>query len=193
MHLVMGLGNPGRAYKRSRHNLGFLVLDQVAENHQIAVSREGFSSLWGKGAIAGQPVILAKPLTFMNRSGEAVAALTAYFKVSLEQLVVIHDDLDLAFGQIKIVPGGGAGGHRGVRSIQQVLGSSHFARVKLGIGRPRFGETVEDYVLRPWYEDQLEQVQQMVEAGAAAVSAIFSEGLEKAMAKVNASSVPGER
>ena len=186
MHLVVGLGNPGETYRLNRHNLGFTVLDQVAENHGIAVRRRRVSSLWGQGAIDGQPVILAKPQTYMNRSGQAVADLMAYFKLSLQHLLVIHDDLDLDFGRIRIVPWGGAGGHRGVQSIHEALASDHHARLKIGIGRPRFNETIEEYVLSRWYEDQRDQVAEIVAAAAAAVSAIFTEGLEKAMMMVNA-------
>jgi PTH1 family peptidyl-tRNA hydrolase len=190
VHLVVGLGNPGETYRQSRHNLGFMVVDQVAESHSIAVSRRRFRSLWGQGNIADCPVILVKPQTFMNRSGEAVAALMAYFKLSLQQLMIVHDDLDLAFGQMKIVPGGGAGGHLGVQSIHETLEDDRYTRLKVGIGRPRFGEAVEDYVLSPWYHDQRDQVTGIVKAAAVAVTAILTSGVEKAMTVVNANRPP---
>ncbi|HYA03502.1 MAG TPA: aminoacyl-tRNA hydrolase [Syntrophobacteria bacterium] len=186
MHLVVGLGNPGEAYRLTRHNLGFLVVDQVAEEHGIEVARRRAQSLWGRGAIAGHPVMLVKPQTFMNRSGEAVAALMDYFQLSPEDLVVVHDDLDLEFGRIRIVPGGGSGGHRGVHSIHEALATVGYVRVKVGISRPRFGESPERYVLDPWYEDQGVEVPEVVSTAAAAVIAIVAHGLDRAMATVNA-------
>jgi PTH1 family peptidyl-tRNA hydrolase len=129
-----------------------MVVDRLAGAHSIMVTRERFHSLWGAGDIAGRKVILAKPQTFMNRSGQAVVALMAYYKLAVQDVLVIHDDLDVDFGSIKIVHGGGAGGHRGVRSIHDTLKEDRYVRVKVGTGRPRFSEDVEDYVLSPWYE-----------------------------------------
>jgi PTH1 family peptidyl-tRNA hydrolase len=186
VHLVVGLGNPGRKYELTRHNLGFMVVDRLAGAYIIRVTRERFQSLWGRGAIAGRQVILVKPQTFMNRSGQAVAALKAYFKLDVQDLLVVHDDLDLELGRMKIVHGGGAGGHQGVRSIHDALTKDRYVRLKVGIGRPRFNETTEDYVLGNWYEDQRNQVTEMVDGAAEAVTAIFTDGLEKAMTAVNA-------
>ena len=162
----------------------------MAGAHSIMVTRERFHSLWGAGDIAGRQVILAKPQTFMNRSGQAVAALMAYYKLAVQDLLVIHDDLDVDFGSIKIVRGGGAGGHRGVQSIHDTLKEDRYVRVKVGTGRPRFSETVEDYVLSPWYEDQRGQVVEMVDHAAEAVTATFADGLAKAMTVFNADRSP---
>ena len=185
MHLVVGLGNPGKTYEYTRHNIGFMVVDRLSVAHSIAVTRERFYSIWGTGDIAGHKVMLAKPQTLMNRSGRAVAALMAYFKLAVQDLLVIHDDLDVGFGKIRIVRGGGSGGHRGVQSVHGALEENRYTRVKVGIGRPRFGEVVEDYVLSSWYEDQRMQVQGIVDSAAAAVTAIFTDGLEKAMTVCN--------
>ena len=190
MYLVVGLGNPGKTYQHTRHNVGFMVVDRLAGAHSITVMGKRFFSLWGKGDIAGHKVILAKPQTFMNRSGQAVAALMAYYKLAVQDVLVIHDDLDVDFGRLKIVRGGGAGGHRGVRSIHDTLKEDRYVRVKVGIGRPRFSEAVEDYVLSPWYEDQRGQVVEMVDYAAEAVTAIFTEGLEEAMTAFNARQSP---
>jgi len=190
VYLVVGLGNPGKTYQHTRHNVGFMVVDRLAGAHSIMVTRERFHSLWGAGDIAGRQVILAKPQTFMNRSGQAVAALMAYYKLAVQDLLVIHDDLDVDFGSIKIVRGGGAGGHRGVQSIHDTLKEDRYVRVKVGTGRPRFSETVEDYVLSPWYEDQRGQVVEMVEDAAEAVTATFADGLAKAMTIFNADRSP---
>jgi PTH1 family peptidyl-tRNA hydrolase len=167
-----------------------MVVDRLAGAHSITVTRERFYSLWGAGDIGGRKVILAKPQTFMNRSGQAVAALMAYFKLAVQDVLVIHDDLDLDFGRIKIVRGGGAGGHRGVRSIHDTLKEDWYVRVKLGIGRPRFSEDVEDYVLSPWYEEQSGQVVEMVKYAAEAVTATFADGLAQAMTVFNADRSP---
>lgn len=186
MHLVVGLGNPGKTYQQTRHNVGFNVVDRLAGDHSITIARARFNSLWGPGVIARHNVILAKPQTFMNRSGLAVAALMAYFKLSEQKLLVIHDDLDVDFGRLKLVRGGGAGGHRGVQSIHEALAMNQYVRLKVGIGRPRFSEATDDYVLSAWYEDQRNQVVEIVGAAADAVASIFTDGLEKAMTVVNA-------
>ena len=190
MHLVVGLGNPGKTYEHTRHNAGFMVVDRLAGAHSIAVKGKRFFSLWGRGDIAGHKVILAKPQALMNRSGQGVQALMAYFKLAVKDLLVIHDDLDMDLGRIKIVYGGGDGGHRGVQSIHQALGENRYVRVKVGIGRPRFGEAVEDYVLSPWYADQREQIGEIVDSAAAAVTAILAHGLERAMTEVNSKQAP---
>ena len=190
MYLVMGLGNPGKTYSQTRHNVGFLVVDRLAEAHSITVTRERFHSIWGAGVIARHRVVLAKPQTFMNRSGQAVEALMAYFEIAAQDLLVIHDDLDVDFGRIKIVRGGGSGGHRGIQSIHQALANDSYVRVKVGIARPRFHEAIEDYVLSPWYEDQRDRIVETLDSAAAAVTAIFAEGLEKAMTLVNVRNAP---
>ena len=190
MHLVVGLGNPGEAYRLTRHNLGFLVVDHLGNDHGIQLKRKRAESLWGRGTIAGHPVILVKPQTFMNRSGEAVSALMGYFNLSPEHLVVIQDDLDLEFGRMRLVSGGGTGGHRGVHSIHETLGVTQYARLKIGIGRPRHGESPEKYVLSPWYEDEWAEVPQMVAAAAAAITNLLTHGLDKAMTAVNAKPIP---
>jgi PTH1 family peptidyl-tRNA hydrolase len=190
VHLVVGLGNPGKTYEHTRHNVGFMVVDRLAGAHSITVKGKRFFSLWGRGDIAHHKVILAKPQAFMNRSGQGVHALMAYFKLDVEDLLVIHDDLDVDFGRIKIVHGGGHGGHLGVQSIHQALGEDRYARVKVGIGRPRFAEAVEDYVLSPWYEDQGDDIGEIVNTAAAAVTAILVRGLERAMTEFNSQHVP---
>jgi len=186
VHLVVGLGNPGKTYQHTRHNVGFMVVDQLAAAHSIAVTKKRFDCLWGTGDVGRHRVLLAKPQTFMNLSGQAVEALMAYFKLAAQELLVIHDDLDVDFGRIKIVPGGGTGGHKGVRSIHEALEEDRYLRVKVGIGRPKFSEPAEGYVLSPWYDDQRNLVTEIVDSAAAAVTAIFTDGLEKAMTAVNA-------
>jgi peptidyl-tRNA hydrolase, PTH1 family len=190
VHLVVGLGNPGEAYRLTRHNLGFLVVDHLGNDHGIRLTRRRAESLWGRGTIAGHPVILVKPQTFMNRSGAAVAALLGYFSLSPEHLVVIQDDLDLEFGRMRLVPGGGTGGHRGVDSIHETLGVTQYVRLKIGIDRPGPGESPERYVLNPWSEDQWADVPQVVAGAAVAIAKLLTDGLDKAMTVVNAKPMP---
>ena len=136
MRLIVGLGNPGREYAWTRHNLGWQVVAYLAEEWRIPLSKKSLESVWGQGRVGGETVILAQPTTFMNLSGQAVSRLSAYFKLSPENLVVVHDDLDVPLWRIKIVERGGPGGHRGILSLIGQLHTEEFLRVKLGIGRP---------------------------------------------------------
>ena len=150
MKLIVGLGNPGQAYRWTRHNLGFLLIDELAGRNGIEIGRRGLESEYGRGKIRGEEVLLAKPQTFMNRSGEAAARLLRFFKVPPEDLIIIHDDLDLPCGKIRIRLQGGHGGHQGVKSVIEAVGSDGFLRVKIGIGRPSDPRwDPADYVLEP--------------------------------------------
>lgn len=151
MKLVVGLGNPGTQYARNRHNVGFMVVEQLASAFGFPTLREKFSGLWSKGTIAGEDVVLLQPMTFMNESGKSVQAATAFFHVdpkSADELLVVHDELDIPFADVRLKVGGGHAGHNGLRSIMGVCGGD-FARVRVGIGRPPAGfrGEVADYVL----------------------------------------------
>jgi PTH1 family peptidyl-tRNA hydrolase len=139
--LIVGLGNPGREYSQTRHNAGFLVLDNLAARWGVPLSRRVFEASFGSGFASGVPVVLAKPQTFMNRSGAAVGRLSRFLRVKREDLFVIHDDIDLPFGLIKIKEKGGHGGHNGLKSIIHALGDGDFLRLRLGIGRGGPGTT----------------------------------------------------
>lgn len=182
---VCGLGNPGSEYAATRHNSGFLVLDRLAQEFSVALQQRKFKAKWGSGIIQGKKVFLVEPLTFMNRSGEAVVEVLKYFGVSADRMLVVHDDLDLPCGRIRLTPKGGAGGHRGVSSIIQHVGHQDFPRLKLGIGRPVHGEAVESYVLRPPYSQQAPAFEDMIERGFEAVQAVLSIGLVAAMNRFN--------
>ncbi|HLA05646.1 MAG TPA: aminoacyl-tRNA hydrolase, partial [Syntrophales bacterium] len=149
MKLIAGLGNPGEQYQSSRHNLGFLTLDYLAGRHDIPLKKQGFEALFGKGKIGSETVLLAKPQTYMNLSGIALERLVSYFKVDIKDLIVVHDDLDLPFETIRLKKGGGEGGHKGLMSIIQHVGSADFLRVRIGIGKPIRKSMVEKYVLSP--------------------------------------------
>ena len=152
MFLILGLGNPGLRYELTRHNAGFLVLDNLADKYKIKLTQHKYRSLYGKGEIEGLPVILAKPMTYMNESGKAVKALLSAFNLSPEQILVTHDDIDLPLGKIKTKLKGGDGGQLGIRSTIETLRTREFYRVRIGVDRPEDREDIVDYVLSPFSE-----------------------------------------
>ena len=185
IYLIAGLGNPGLEYKQSRHNFGFMMLDLLADELNIPLKRVKFKSIIGEGNLAGKRIVLAKPLTFMNESGSAIAPLLRYFKVPLENLLVIHDDLDLPLGTLRIRQSGGAGGQRGMASIINHLGTQDFARMRLGIGRPNGQMDPVDYVLQRFTKAE-EPIKEIVLKQAVEAARFFvSDGLSKAMNKFN--------
>ena len=154
MFLILGLGNPGPRYELTRHNAGFLVLDNLADKYKIKLTQHKYRSLYGKGEIEGLPVILAKPMTYMNESGKAVKALLSAFNLSPEQILVAHDDIDLPLGKIKTKLKGGDGGQLGIRSTIETLQTREFYRVRIGVDRPEDREDIVDYVLSPFTEEE---------------------------------------
>ena len=154
MLLILGLGNPGPRYELTRHNAGFLVLDNLADKYKIKLTQHKYRSLYGKGEIEGLPVILAKPMTYMNESGKAVKALLSAFNLSPEQILVTHDDIDLPLGKIKTKHKGGDGGQLGIRSTIETLQTREFYRVRIGVDRPEDREDIVDYVLSPFTEEE---------------------------------------
>ncbi len=179
--LVLGLGNPGSRYDGTRHNLGADVVRELGRRHGLGLGRQSLSALWEKGRVGGVNVILALPQTYMNLSGQAAASLMHYFDVGPDRLVVVHDDLDLELGRLKIARKGGSGGHKGVQSLIQHLGDGEFIRLKVGIDRPRYDEPVESYVLNGWYADQRELVEKVVAMAADCLEAILNRGVAEAM------------
>ncbi len=185
MLLVAGLGNPGEEYALTPHNLGFLVVDRLAERNRIRVNRKDSRALVGVGEIAGKPVMLAKPQTFMNLSGPAVAQLIGKHEVALPDVVVVHDELDLPWGGLRIRPKGSAAGHNGILSIIGSLGTDEFTRVRMGIhpGHPiRDGA---EFVLAPVKRSQMKELEEAVDYAAEAVESIIAEGVVKAMTRFN--------
>jgi len=187
VELIVGLGNPGKEYEASRHNVGFLVVNRLARTNGIPLDERKYKSRWGRGAIADRPVILAKPRTFMNASGDAVRLLAASFSLTAHQLIVIHDDLDLPFGRIRIKEKGGHGGHKGIQSIIHAVGSGGFRRVKIGIGRPPGGIDAADYVLQPFDRTERQSLGEVAAAAQQAVELLLQEGLPAAMNRYNRS------
>ena len=185
MKLIVGLGNPGRKYDRTRHNIGFRVVDDIAQKNRVAVKKRSCDSLVGELINVGEPVLLAKPQTYMNLSGPAVKALLKSTRSSPENLVVIYDELDLPFGRIRVRQKGSAAGHRGAMSIMETLAGAPFYRVRVGIGRPPQGVEPADFVLQPFSPDEVEQLDAVVARAANAALCILQEGGDRAMEKFN--------
>lgn len=183
MWLVVGLGNPGRRYSRTRHNVGFLVLDEVAATARLDF-KEKSDYLICNGFLEGEKIVLIKPLTFMNRSGGAVRKAADKFGIPPEKIILVHDDLDLATGRLKIRKKGSSGGHKGVESVIQSIGANNVIRVKIGIGRDDFA-LVEDYVLSKFRRDELPLVREAVARAVDAIRSVITEGIEKAMNRFN--------
>jgi len=178
MKLIVGLGNPGRAYSKHRHNIGFAIIDELAERNNITVAKKAFEAKIGEGKVANVKVILAKPQTFMNLSGRAVAPLMGYFRCSLEDVIIVHDDIDLAVGRLKFGIGSGHGGHNGIRSIIEELDSPDFYRVRVGVGRPLVDIDPADYVLHPFHKDEKKQIEEAMVLAATAVEELITKGLQ---------------
>lgn len=181
MKIIVGLGNPGTKYRMSRHNIGFQVVDHVAQINHISIRTKRFRSLYGTGWIDFQEVLLSKPMTFMNRSGEAVKKTTDFFHLGMEDVIVVHDDLDLPFGRLRFKQRGGDGGHQGVRSIIERMGGNSFLRLKVGIGRPPQGMESADYVLDVFDRTEQSLLDQTLSQAAESLKVVLLEGLQKAM------------
>ncbi len=187
MKLIVGLGNPGRIYSQNRHNIGFISLSHFARRHNLKFAKREGRAKVALGEVAGKEIILAKPQTFMNRSGESVALLLKKFNLSLDDLVVIHDDLDLDLGRIRIRKGSGSGGHKGVSSIIEHLGSKDFVRLRVGIGRPQDSspDEIVNYVLSDFTSEEKEIVKRLLPKIDEAILVLLSEGLSVAMSRYN--------
>ena len=183
MRLVVGLGNPGANYSKTRHNVGFMVLDEVADVFAIAVekTRPFPDLLYGRGLIDGVDTILAKPMAFMNRSGPPVQSISHYYRILCQEMLVIHDDVDLAFGRLKIKMKGGDGGHKGVRSLIQALGRDEFIRLRIGVGRSEEKINTTDHVLGGFKPEEKEVLGRIIVKAREAVVTILTQGTEEGM------------
>jgi PTH1 family peptidyl-tRNA hydrolase len=188
MYLVVGLGNPGPEYQENRHNLGFKVVDELyarARPQSGSAPRAKFGAEIGEVTIAGERVLLCKPMEFMNLSGQAVARAAGFWKVPVTELVVVHDELDLPFGRLKLGAGGGHGGHNGVRSLLGSLSDPGFARVRVGVGRPTAGHDPANYLLSNFSRAEAKELPDLIGSAADAVEAVIKSGLTAAMNKFN--------
>jgi PTH1 family peptidyl-tRNA hydrolase len=185
MYLTVGLGNPGSEYENTRHNLGFRVIDELARRQSISSLKSKCHSFIAETKIAEHKVIIAQPQTFMNNSGPAVRGLLDWFKIKIDNLILIYDDVDLEVGQLRVREKGNAGGHHGVESVIASVGTTHFARVRIGIGRENLTDDVTGYVLENIPASQQETLEEAVIKAADAVEAILTNGLSEAMNKFN--------
>lgn len=186
MYLIAGLGNPGIQYVGTRHNIGFETIDLLADRNRISVDINKHKAICGKGLIGNEKAVLIKPLTYMNLSGEAVAAAANYFKIDIEkELIVIYDDVSLQPGQIRLREKGSAGGHNGMKSIIAHLGTDTFRRVKIGVGDKPKGWDLADFVLSRFEEEHRQDADKGVESAAKAVECILSDGMSQAMNQYN--------
>jgi len=185
VYLIAGLGNPGREYRQNRHNAGFMLLDRLAARLGETFGRVESKALVAKGTYQNRRLILAKPQTYMNESGKAVGALVRFYKVPLENLIVAYDDVDLPFGTLRLRPGGGSAGQKGMRSIQEQLGLEKFPRLRFGIGRPPGRMEAAAYVLQNFDRAETELLPQMLDRAVEAILVFVCDGLEKAMNTYN--------
>jgi PTH1 family peptidyl-tRNA hydrolase len=182
--LIVGLGNPGTRYQWTRHNAGFMVLDRFSHVSGIQINRKCFSGVGGEGSWKGLRLFLLKPQTYMNLSGKSVAEAMRFYKIPVENLIVIHDDLDLSFGKAKIKQGGGHGGHNGLRSLISDIGNRDFVRIRIGIDRPIHGDPT-DYVLGTFNKSEEQRLLQLLDGIVDMLECLLTEGLEKSMSKFN--------
>ena len=185
--LIVGLGNPGRDYAETRHNAGFMVIDRYAKINQVKMSRVQFNAIIGTHKVGDTKVILAKPQTYMNQSGQAVGSLMKFYKIPVSQLLVITDDLDLPLGTLRIRPQGGAGGQKGLGSIIERVGTQDFTRIRFGIGRPPGRMDSADYVLHSFEKQNQELVEMTLDKAAEAVASFIENGLDTTMNRYNGS------
>ena len=183
--MIVGLGNPGLEYRFSRHNFGFMVLDALAEKWNLPLKKIKFKAIIGEDRFNGNKVVLAKPLTFMNESGRSVAPLLRFYKCPVENMLVIHDDLDLPLGTLRIRPSGSTAGQRGMESITSMIGTQDFPRVRLGISRPPGQMDPKDYVLKKFLPTEEELKIMVINQAVEAVECFLTDGLMKAMNKYN--------
>ena len=185
IHLLVGLGNPGEQYKKTRHNAGFMLIDNIANTFSIALNKKKFDAEFGRGYIENVEVILAKPQAFMNRSGPPVQKLAAYFNISIQDILVIHDDIDLNLGRIKIKQKGGGGGHNGIKSLINALSSGDFPRLRIGTGRPDEYTEVIGHVLGKFTNKESEIMERTIFRAKEAVVTILCDGIKEGMNRFN--------
>ncbi|MDD1368386.1 aminoacyl-tRNA hydrolase [Bacillus sp. MHSD17] len=166
MKLIVGLGNPGREYELTRHNIGFMAIDELAKRWNISLNEQKFKGVFGAGFVNGEKVILLKPLTYMNSSGESIRPLMEYYKIDVEDFVVLYDDLDIPVGKLRLRMKGSAGGHNGVKSTISHLGTQEFQRIRMGIDRPKNGMKVADYVLGRFTSEEIPDVNHSIKKAA---------------------------
>ncbi|MBP3707160.1 MAG: aminoacyl-tRNA hydrolase [Clostridia bacterium] len=186
MYLIVGLGNPEAEYARTRHNMGVDVINEIADKYKIAISREKFNGLYGSGEIEGEKVILLKPQTYMNLSGDSVIEFVNFYKIDLANVIVICDDIDTEPGKIRIRRKGGPGTHNGMKSVVGRLNSENFPRIRVGIGNPKFKNDLINFVLENIKDEDYDILKDGIKKASSAVASIIQDGIDNAMNKYNA-------
>ena len=186
MYIIVGLGNPGSKYETTRHNIGFISIDYLSMKHNIPVNRLGFKSLYGQGTIGGEKVLLVKPQTFMNLSGQTVQEIVSFYKVDHSNVIVICDEFNLPLGKIRIRPSGSDGGHNGMKNIIYLLNDNKFPRIRIGLGKPENpNKPMMDFVLEKFSKEEIEILTESVKDVATGVELIITDGISTAMNKLN--------
>jgi len=182
--LVVGLGNPGSAYAKNRHNIGFMLVNEFAAKHEIGLGRKKHNAIFGSGRVGDSAIILAKPQTFMNRSGNSIRKLVDYYNIDVSDILVVYDEIDLPLGTLRIRDKGGSGGHNGMKSVIDKIGRD-FPRLRIGVDRPPGRMDPADYVLRDFEDDEWPVVDEMINSAVGAIEMIISDGLDLAMTQFN--------
>lgn len=185
MYLIVGLGNPEEEYSNTRHNMGFCVVNELAKQNNIEISKEKFEALYGSGIIEGQKVLFIKPQTYMNLSGQAVKAFIDFYKIDMNKLIIIYDDMDTQPGEIRIRKQGTAGGHNGMKSIINELNTTSFPRIRIGIGRPEHEGDYINYVIQKISKQEIDKLQPGIDKAVQAIGEILKNNIDKAMNKFN--------
>lgn len=185
LFVVVGLGNPGGDYAKTRHNIGFDTIDLLADRNNIKINKIKFKSVYGEGFIGGEKVLLVKPQTYMNNSGESLRDIYNFFKLPIENIIVIVDDVDIEFAQVRVRRKGSAGSHNGLKSIIYLLKRDDFPRIKVGIGKRREGQNLANFVLSRFSKDERQVIEESILIGAEATETIIKSGIEEAMNKFN--------
>ena len=188
MYLIVGLGNPEPEYSYTRHNMGFDVINKLSEKYNIKVEKKGFKALYGTGIIQNKKVILCKPQTFMNLSGQSVIEIAKFYKINLEEIIIIYDDIDIIPGTVRLRKKGGPGTHNGMKSVVQELGSQDFSRIRVGIGFPENKSDLINYVIGKVSKDEYIELSKGIEIGTEAIEEILKKGVERAMNVINTKS-----
>ncbi len=185
MKIIVGLGNPGKEYENTRHNFGFKVIDVLSKELEIEINKERFEGMIGQGKFNGEKIMLVKPLTYMNLSGDCIVQILNYYKETIDNLIVIYDDIDIDVGRIRIKPSGNPGTHNGMKDITKKLGTKEFVRVRVGSGKPENNMDLADYVLSNVQKEEAKQVKESIKNASDAVIEILENGVEKAMNEYN--------
>jgi len=185
MFLVVGLGNPGDEYSLSRHNIGFIVVDELAKKLNVGLKKKGFRGLFAEATLDQKKLILLKPHTYMNRSGTAVKEAVDYFNISIGDVIVVQDEIDLPVGSLLIKSGGGSAGHKGIESIMTSLGDKGFVRLRIGVGKPDNKPEVTNYVLSKLRSHEREEILEIIQSAVEAIIEVIHDGVQSAMNKFN--------